>query len=704
MEYNEETFKKSANRKAMAVWLLLCLFLSLVCVGEAMQGTYTVRYMITYLLICWIPFVIGAVVLRVQGMASLLYKFVVAAGYGIFYIFAVSTSKSMITFAYAFPLIGALLLFKDRKYMLACGAVNTIGVAVGIGCRYNRGMNAAGDFRDCLLQLGCVVMCYGCCIFVVDHLNQSDDALTHSIQNSLKRVTDTVSKVKTASNSVVDGVTVVRELADENKEGANNVVVSMTELTSHNDALYQRTVSSMDMTTGINTQVQNVAGLVEQMMKLVQESISHAQESSQALSDVVDSTNTMASLSSEVEKVLEEFKSEFAMVKEETGTIEGITSQTNLLALNASIEAARAGEAGKGFAVVADEIRNLSMGTQNSSSRILAALQHLEETADKMTDSMTKTLELIQVTAQEVMQVNQSVMTITEDSTQMGSHIEVIDSAMKEVETSNQSMVGNMQQICDVMQTMTGCISDADATTKTMLNKYEETSANVDKIEGVVGRLMEELGEGGFMVIQDIKSGMKAAVLPDGMPAEDLHEYRGEVREQSENTLVLHFAEDKGLIDARTGSRSCHLRVVVNNVLYNWKNVKLVPAADHGAGCYRVTVHVSPSVMNRRKYARLPVTSPCTLTLKNTKETFDGTMINISANGFAFATRHERFANLIGKLVRVSVPDFVLPEARQLEGRIIRSTDNEGEYIIGCRMLEDNVAICNYVKQHKGSY
>ena len=257
-------------------------------------------------------------------------------------------------------------------------------------------------------------------------MTESDGALTNSIKDNLSRVVQTIEKVKGASVSIGDGVNVVRELSDENKQGANNVVRNMGELSANNSVLYEKTMSSMSMTSDINTQVQNVAGLVEQMTQLVQESVSHANESSDELTGVVQSTEMMASLSTEVEKILREFKDEFNRVKEETGMIEGITTQTNLLSLNASIEAARAGEAGKGFAVVADEIRNLSMETQSSSSKIMEALSRLEETSDKMTESITKTLELIQITSGKVVQVSESVSLITGDATQMGNNIVVL--------------------------------------------------------------------------------------------------------------------------------------------------------------------------------------------------------------------------------------------------------------------------------------
>ncbi len=706
MEYNEEVFKKSANRKAMLVWLVVNVLLSALCAGESMRGQHTSGYITVYFLVCWIPYFIGLAVLKIKGMEIAFYKDILAVGYGIFYTFVICTSESAITFAYIFPITSMVILYKDKKYIIRCAITNTIVVVGSIVYRYMQGMNAARDIKDYLLQLGCIMLCYGCYILSIDHMCQSDNALTESIKSNLKRVVETIAKVKTASNAIVDGVIVVRELADENKQGAGNVVSGMTELANNNGVLYQKTMSSMDMTTEINTQVQNVAGLVEQMMQLVQESVSHAQESSQALAGVVDSTNMMAELSAEVEKVLNEFRSEFVMVKEETGTISGITSQTNLLALNASIEAARAGEAGKGFAVVADEIRNLSMGTQSSSSRILTALQHLEETADKMTQSITKTLELIQVATQNVNKVNESVVTITNDSTQMGSHIGVIDSAMKEVESSNQNMVNNMQQICDVMQVMTESISDADATTKAMLNKYGETAANVNKIENVVGRLMEELGDGGFMGVQDVKAGMKVSVVyaQTGVSAANSsQEYRGEVCEQSGKDLIIRLYDEKAAAAIRTKNQLFHLHVAVENVLYHWNDAKITPLKDKGDGWFKVVLTSSPSVVNRRKYERILVSDACAITVDGVKESVNGKMVNISANGFAFSTTNMQFTRFIGKLVKVDIPNFVIQGASPLEGSIMRCTDNDGECIVGCRMPEDNQAVLDYVKQHSKS-
>lgn len=704
MEYNEERFKIMANRKAMQVWLILSIILTFAYALDTAKGLHTVPYYIIFLILCWLPFGAGLIVLKVKGMGTPDYKKAIFYGYNIFYTFVICTSSTKLSFVYILPLTSMLILFKNRNYMIRCGIISTVAVTISSFIHYYvYGINSMTDVQDYMLQISCIVLCYSCYVLSINHLNLSDGALTDSIKENLNRVIKTIGEVKVASNSIVDGVTVVRELSDENQQGARCVVSSMEKLSQNNDILHDKTMSSMDMTTDINTQVENVVGLMEQMVSLINESARHSKTSSDELASVVETTNIMANLSAEVEMVLNEFKTEFNMVKEETGTIKGITSQTNLLALNASIEAARAGEAGKGFAVVADEIRDLSTETQNSSTQIMSALERLEETSEKMTQSISKTLELIHETTRKVTQVNESVTGIAADSAQLGDNIKIVDTAIKEVEHSNQQMVENMKQICNVMEVMIDCVDNADTTTQTMLSKYAETAVNVNNIESVVGNLMEELGDGGFMGMEDVKPGMKISLFVDDQNKHTKADYKGEIVKQQESTFTISLYEsNQPHFDFNPKTQSYQLRIVVNNVLYNWENVKVTPLKhqnDNGTH-YNVFIQTTPKVMNRRKYPRMPISNDCTITLKDTNRSVNGKMVNISANGFAFAVRDAEFASQKGGIVSLSMPHFAVEEARLLEGCIIRNTNNDGEYIVGCRMPEDNIAIRDYVKKN----
>lgn len=692
MDYNENEFKAKANIKARRIWLVFALLLSANYGTDVSQGGYPSTNFIIFLILCWVPFFAGDLLLRIRGKADDRYRYALVVGYGIFYTFLICTTDSPIAFTYILPVVSLLVLYKDRKFMVGCAIANIASVIISV--IYHLvvlGQNTATDQKNYQLQIACLLLCYIGYIMSIRHLIESDGALTNSIKADLKRVVTTVEQVKTASNTIMDGITVVRELATENKHGSDIVVDGMNKLTDHNGQLQSRTASSQEMTGDINSQVQNVVSMINDMVSLTAESGKHAKTSSVDLKSLVQTAGTMADLSNEVEHILDAFKAEFETVKQETGTIDSISSQTNLLALNASIEAARAGEAGKGFSVVAEQIRKLSTETKDSSGQISEALSRLDEISGKMTSSIEETLKLIQVTLEKVTQTGENVNKITQDSSLLGEHIQTIDSAMKEVESSNRQLVENMEQVSSIVETMTTCISDSDETSKRMLSKYEESASNINNIENVIQELMCELGIGGFMGLDDIHAGMKAKViLPKHL---ERMEYHGEVRSVAENSISLILSDNPQL----NGSETCKVQVTVDNVLYCWDQAQIQADTASGSHAYVLQLSARPEIKNRRKYPRADVSNPCTITLKDSDTTFSGQLDNISANGFAFLIRDPFFMDHKHADVAIDIQNFALSDQSHLEGHVIRCSDDEGVYIVGCQMPEDNYAIRNYV-------
>lgn len=692
MNYDEKKFAASANKKTMGMWLAMLVVLSGAYALEVVKGLKTPAYFISMEIIAWVPFVVGLIVVKIRGWKSRAYHNIAGIGYGLFYLFIMFTSPGTLAFTYVLPLVSMLIIYKKRDFIIRCGVATMAVLIFAIIRNYNNGMNTPADISNYEIMIGMILFCYIGYIIAINHMINHDNALIGSIQANLDRVIKTVDQVKTASDEVVDGVTVVRELSEENKESAQDVVSSMEILGDFSQNLGGKIDSSMEMTRDIDQQVSNVAGLVEHMVEISKKSAEHAGNSYSELKNVVEATNTMAKLSSEAEVVLNEFRSQFEKVKQETGTIENISSQTNLLALNASIEAARAGDAGRGFAVVADEIRNLSTGTQKSSTSIMEALDNLEVISGKMTESISIILKLIGENLITMQSVNESVGTIAEGSKQLGDEVQVVDTAMKQVENANKNMVENMQQVQDIMMSMATGIKESESTTVTMMNKYEETARNVIKIEQVVGRLVEELGEGGFMSLDDVQPGMKI-IITDKKADADLHT---EIVQSDKETVCIAATDPVVKFFEKSNSKNGYkVQIVVNNAVYVWENTEVRRVA--GEKSYQLHLEENPKVINRRRHPRLPLNNDCIIKLKAKDQSFSGKMVNISAGGFAFSCSAAEFANCVGEVVELQINGIDMLKNRALIGVIIRSTDNRGNYIVGGRLLEDDADIMSYV-------
>lgn len=263
---------------------------------------------------------------------------------------------------------------------------------------------------------------------------------------------DKIKEDKTMERSLQFGVLHIQEKIDQLMEEEVEVSKYMDDVKN----TYSEIANINQMITNINNDFKNFNSYANHINEIIGHSdivIAETETNVGELSDNIHCTNGQLDSIVEVFHCLEK---DFTNINEMSNGIKGIASRTNLLALNASIEAARAGEAGKGFSVVAEQIRELSTSTKN-----------LVEGIDKSIQAL----------------------------------LESINNVNKEIETSKNTSLANLQKVNDVqtnIKQVNECTEEIKDFSKQIIDGIEQTSSRINgAAEGVdsITDVVESFGE-----------------------------------------------------------------------------------------------------------------------------------------------------------------------------------------------------------------
>jgi methyl-accepting chemotaxis protein len=253
----------------------------------------------------------------------------------------------------------------------------------------------------------------------------------------------------------------LRGAATKLSAGAEMVVAAAGQMSSSSQSLSQSATEQAASLEETSASVEQLALMTRKNADATNEVVGHlrevdnrANESNQALSDMVSAMAGIQDSSRQVSKIIK--------------TIDEIAFQTNILALNAAVEAARAGTAGMGFAVVADEVRSLAHRSAQAAQDTNELISQSISRAQSGTSSVERLTGSIASIMQSVSNVKRLADDVSVASRQQAAGIEQVSKAVIELEKSTQAIAGTAEE---------------GAAASEELNSHSET------VIGVVGQL-----------------------------------------------------------------------------------------------------------------------------------------------------------------------------------------------------------------------
>lgn len=472
-----------ANQALMRCYIIISIVLDVAYIIEGIKGSRTIGYLLIFLTLSLIPLAISIFLFK-HNHDNDLVRLVVSYGYAVLYAFVIFTTTSVLAFVYALPMLIALTVYSNRKFVIRISigvlALNIIDIVY----KFMTAKDSLPDSATLEIRIAVVLICGIFLVMVTKNLSDLSQRKIDAADTAKTQSEELLDKTMNVSGKMASLIKTANQKMDELHISLTQTMEAMQEVSEGTTDSVNAVQNQIEKTEEIQKHITNVESISQTIFSDIEASDNEITTGHNNLNELVkqvEQTNLAGERVSEELAVLNKYADEMGTI---INVIENVTGQTSLLSLNASIEAARAGEAGKGFAVVAAEISSLANQTNEATAEITTIIQNISGELATVVKVINQLLDNNRIQGEKANLTANSFIGIEKASGHIHEQSKTLSSAVTELANANAGIVDNIQTISSITEEVTA-----------HSNITHENSAKNDKTASEVMELVNELHE-----------------------------------------------------------------------------------------------------------------------------------------------------------------------------------------------------------------
>lgn len=474
-----------ASRNKTALIGVFIMYLGL-CIAYLVEVFKTTRGIGSYALltsIMLVPYGIS-LVLYLRKKEDRLIRYVIAAGFLLFYAYIMFTSTTDLAFCYALVVYVIFLVYVDIKLSVLLGTASVLVNLVLIILRAVNGNMAGTAITNAELMLACLVFTNILAVMSIKKVDLISRVNIDRADNEKKQSDKLLATTLEVAASITENIQKAAVETENLNDAIEATQRSMEDLTGGTNDTVQAIMEQQKSTNEIDGYIRGVAVSADQIVVELTSAEGNLNVGQEVMSELLEQVKVSETSSAVVAREMEGLKNNADKMQDIIGLISNVARQTSLLALNASIEAARAGEAGRGFSVVATEISSLAAQTNSATGDINKLIEDITRSIAEVTTAMEALLESNRMQNEYVGRTAENLDKIHESNRQISDQADQLKLAVSAVADANTHVVESIDNVSAVTEEVTASASET----------LNSCNLNMESIERVM-QIMEKLGE-----------------------------------------------------------------------------------------------------------------------------------------------------------------------------------------------------------------